>query len=74
MDAKAMPFLGLPLSSFKTACIMLRHLYKAMKEEVCQCLPSVWKSKCHNQQRHSRSGLKTLNFSRKEKDILNQFH
>lgn len=34
MDAKAMPFLGLPLSSFKTACIMSRHLYKAMKEEV----------------------------------------
>lgn len=74
MDAKAMSFSGFPLSRFKTARIMLRHLYKVMKEEVRQRLPSVWKCKCQNQRRHSRSGLKTLNFSRKEKGVLYKFH
>jgi len=50
---------------------MWRHLYKEMKEEVCQCLQSlllpVWKSKCYSQQKHSRSWLKTLNSSDERK-------
>lgn len=53
-------------------------LYRVRKEEVCQCLqsplPSIWKPKCYRQQKHSRSGLKTLNSSGEKNVILYKFH